>query len=309
MMDKNTLRRLAGITTVEESISSKEYTPSAQSTEIRHLAGLTTTSQLDEKATMTKDMMMSKTITMTMSKDMEMPSGMSLMMMPKNMMPKDPMSKDMMSKMMMVIMPKEMKMSKDMVMMMMTKEMKMSMMKMMMSEGKMSKDMVDDNMVMDDMPAIINKIAKSMAKKFGFGSPDQDGPDVEAAEEMLMKVYDAGCKDGEKSSKKIVKESANLLPSFQVDGVNNVGPIAVELANKNVEAFLVKGLGGNGHEYFFHFKNEEDMKKGYEIAKQIGGAVPPQPTHSNAPATTTNDQTSDPAATAKQRLMGLHNNF
>jgi hypothetical protein len=53
----------------------------------------------------------------------------------------------------------------------------------------------------EELPAIIKKIAKAMAKKFGFGSPEQDGKDVDDAEEMLMKVYQAGLKDGAKEGK------------------------------------------------------------------------------------------------------------
>lgn len=186
-MDKNTLRRMAGIRTIEESLAAPGYTPSFAASEFRRLAGL---KPLPE------------------------------------------------------------------------------------AKGSADDEPVDapkDEEAEDEIPAIVTKIA---AKAEGL-----KGDDMVA---MITKVYDAGFTDGQAAGKEDeateVKESAeNLMPSFQVDGASHVGGIAIALADHGIEAFVVKGMGGVGHEYFFNFKNEADMNKGYEIAKQVGGALPPKP--------------------------------
>ena len=50
----------------------------------------------------------------------------------------------------------------------------------------------------DDLPKVVTKLAKAVAKKFGIGDPKQEGKDVEELEELLLKVYEAGVKDGMK---------------------------------------------------------------------------------------------------------------
>lgn len=52
----------------------------------------------------------------------------------------------------------------------------------------------------DELPAIIEKIAANLAKKFGIGSPDgEDSEDLNAVKDFLMKVYAAGLADAEKT--------------------------------------------------------------------------------------------------------------
>lgn len=50
----------------------------------------------------------------------------------------------------------------------------------------------------DDLPVIVSKIANNVCKKFGIGDPKGgDSPDLTAMQDFLMKVYNAGVKDGQ----------------------------------------------------------------------------------------------------------------
>lgn len=63
----------------------------------------------------------------------------------------------------------------------------------------------------EELPKIVEKLAASMCKKFGIGDP-KGGPsaDLEAVQDFLLKVYDAGMKDCEKQGKaKPVTEAAD----------------------------------------------------------------------------------------------------
>lgn len=54
----------------------------------------------------------------------------------------------------------------------------------------------------DDLPAIVTKLAQSACKKFGLGDPKGgESKELTAMLDMLMKVYDAGVKDGAAQSK------------------------------------------------------------------------------------------------------------
>jgi hypothetical protein len=62
-------------------------------------------------------------------------------------------------------------------------------------DGKKKKNNEEEE---DDLPKVVKKLAKAVAKKFGIGDPKQEGKDVEELEELLLKVYEAGVKDGMK---------------------------------------------------------------------------------------------------------------
>lgn len=70
----------------------------------------------------------------------------------------------------------------------------------------------------DDMPKIVKKLAKNVAKKFGLDE-EKDGEELEA---LLMQVYEAGLKDGAKEEEQ-VKEGWEAKEKAMSDKDNKEG--------------------------------------------------------------------------------------
>ena len=58
----------------------------------------------------------------------------------------------------------------------------------------------------DDLPKIVKKIAKTTCKKFKLGDAKGEGKECDEIEKLLMQVYNAGLKDGEKGGKAAPKK-------------------------------------------------------------------------------------------------------